>query len=176
MVTFDCLSVTKAKIFIFSDSLPSKKRSKECRRGPIKDYNWWGVTIRLINGLSFLRHLSLDIDIWAQFHQHSTGTFYASSLMPILLVHNVEQGRATIFVRGPHCAFFGASRARMHKSWVYFLGMHACKVGRYFVGETDWGLPAPKNDYWGICTSHHKVRVIDHRYSKNMNVRKNQKS
>ncbi len=38
---------------------------------------------------------------------------------------------------------------------------HNGEVGCNFVGETDWRLLAPKNDYQLICTLHHKVGEID---------------
>ncbi len=54
-----------------------------------------------------------------QFHQRSTGSFYASRLTPILLAHGVER-----------------------KSWAYFVAMHISKIGCIFVGETERRLPA----------------------------------
>ncbi len=48
-----------------------------------------------------------------QFHQHSTGSFYASGLMPILLAHCV-----------------------VRESWAYFLALRMSKVLHIFVGET----------------------------------------
>ncbi len=63
-----------------------------------------------------------------QFHQHSTRSFYASSLKPILLAHGVER-----------------------KNWAYFLAMYTSKVGHIFVGETEQPLLSLKNGYRCIC-------------------------
>jgi hypothetical protein len=51
---------------------------------------------------------------WAQFHQHSNGSFYASILEPILMALGVE-----------------------HDNWEYFLAKLNSKVVHIFVGETE---------------------------------------
>ncbi len=53
-------------------------------------------------------------DILGQFYQRSLGSFYASSLTQILLVHGVE-----------------------HEILAYFVAMRISKAGRIFVGETE---------------------------------------
>ncbi len=119
----------------------------------------------LFPGCSFFSYF-----LWAQFHHLSTGSFFvrkfcakpfcawskgstfylrkniganvgeidSSSLTPILLAHSLER-----------------------KSCAYFLAMRTRKVGRIFVGETEWHLTAQKNAYWRICALDHKVGEID---------------
>jgi hypothetical protein len=82
--------------------------------------------------------LQMNLEARVQFHQCSTGSFYASSLKPILLAHGVER-----------------------KSCAYFLTMRIDKVGHIFDGETEWRLLMLKNDYQHIYTLHHNVGEID---------------
>jgi hypothetical protein len=108
------------------------KKMKKIEKPFVSRCRWKGVILYII--CFEITELNSK-ESWGQFHQCSTGSFYARSLTPILLAHGVEL------------------RA-------YFVAMCISKVGRIFVGETEWHLLSPKNDYWHICALRHKVGEI----------------
>ncbi len=56
---------------------------------------WKGVILYII---CFEMTELNNIESWGQFHQRSTGSFYASSLTPFLLAHGVERKSLAYFV------------------------------------------------------------------------------
>ncbi len=131
--------------------------------------------------LVFVERWKSDANIQTQFHQHSTGSFYANSILEILLAHSLKQGSQArgpqaacappdAFVRPAEHFFFGMWPSDQFefetpdlksKSWAYFLAICTSKVRHIFVGETEQHLLVPKNDYRRICALRHRVGEID---------------